>query len=279
MSVFSAFLKKGFKVLTVALGCLWVGGLVSCGTGTKKTSAPSLEKKVKSSPVERRSYDELIMAARQKNGRKLYPLVEDRLVENEKDKITLNALAMYHYQRGRYDLAEFILKLNLGNFPKDVALYNNMALVQFAKGDQGGAFYWLRKGLRLNSRHHILRMHLASLYLEVGNYKMAYELFAGLEREGKLRGSRILSHYAMALIGVGKAEKAKEVYETVMKSVGTPPPGVYLSYSYLLLKHFQYPERALMVLKKISVNQLNSQLQRKYRKLYNEAMKALTKRS
>ena len=277
-TLFAAFLKRGF---TVALGCLWVGGLVSCSTGTKKPSESPIERKMKAPTVERQAstYDELIMAAKQKKDRKLYSLVEDRLVKNEKDKITLNALAMYHYQRGRYDLAEFILRLNLGNFPEDVALYNNMALVQSAKGDQVAAFYWLRKGLRLNSRHPILRMHLASLCVEVRNYKMAYQLFERLEREGKLKGTRVLSHYAMALVESGKAEKAKRVYESMMENSRKAPPGAYLNYSYLLLKHFQYPERALTVLKKISVERLNSQLQKKYRKLYNEAMKALTGRS
>ena len=273
MKTFLTFFGWGLKII---LGCLWLGGLIACGTKEKKTSPSSAQKVTKPAPAEKSPYRELITFAKQKRHQKLYSLAENRLAENEKDKVTLNALAMYHYQRGKYDLAEFVLKLTLKHFPKDVALYNNMALVQSAKGDLGAAFSWLRKGLRLNSRHSILRLHLASLYVEVKNYKMAYKLFAALKSEGKLRGTENLNHYAMVLMGIGQAQRAKAIYEKLMASSTQVPTEAFLNYSYLLLKHFKYPERALAVLKKIPPERINSQLQRKYQELYNKAKRSIT---
>ena len=202
-----AFLKK----IHFLFCFLFIYGLISCSSKEKRpvSLAPSQPKEIKKTVIS--PYKELINSAKEKKHREILSLVENKLAQNENDKVALNALAMYYYQIKKYDLAEYILKNILRKFPKEGAFYNNMALVQSAKGNLEDAFYWLRQGLRVKSRQKsLLKMHLASLYVEVKDYKAAYSIFASLQRSGKLKGNKNWINYADSLMGVGQTAKAKK---------------------------------------------------------------------
>lgn len=193
--------------------------------------------------------DRLTEAVRNQNDDAISQATTEILTSNPKDVRALNALAMVYYKRSRYEAAEYLLNKAMTIDNDRAELYSNMGLIKMAQGEKREAIQAFRKGLSLSSQDPVIGANLGSIYVKEKDYSKA-ELALEIPYRKGSKDIKTLTNYAIALTGTGKANKAEEIYEKLMKD----NPGqrdIMLNYSILLIDHKQKYREGLDILNRL----------------------------
>lgn len=147
---------------------------------------------------------------------KIYQGATRVLAQSPNDIRALNALAMYHYKRGRFDLCRFLLNKAIAANPKGAELYSNLGVVQLAQGEKREALKSFRKALEINSTEPVAASNLGAIYTQEKDYGKAQIVLEIAYNKG-VRDARVLNNYAITLTSQGKYEKAEDLYKTIIK--------------------------------------------------------------
>lgn len=165
-------------------------------------------------------YASLDEGIKEQNDEKIYQSATQVLAQSSNDLKALNALAMYHYKRGRFDLCRYLLNKGISASPKTAELYSNLGVVQLAQGEQREAVQSFRKALEINSRDSVAAANLGAIYTREKDFGKAIIVLEIAYGSG-IRDVRVLNNYAIALTAQKKYEKAEEIYKVLLKENST----------------------------------------------------------
>lgn len=186
--------------------------------------------KVETTPSQYQVLNEAIKA---QSDEKIYQAATQILTQAPNDAKALNALAMYHYKRGRYDLCRYLLSKAIASSPKMAELYSNMGIVQLAKGERRDAIKSFRKALDINNDEAVAAANLGSIYVQEKDYTKAQIVLETAYRRG-VRDARVLNNYAIALTAQRKYDRAEELYKAILKDNSNNKEALY-NYATLLV--------------------------------------------
>ena len=229
-------------------------------SGLSVSDAPAIEGKasapeeVKSAPEPERpkvqvgasQYSNLNAAIKAGNDDGIYRAATDILAQSSNDSRALNALAMYHYKRGRFDLSRYLLSKALSTNVKSSELYSNLGIVQLAQNERREAIKSFRKALEINRDDAVAASNLGSIYVQEKDYNKGALVLETAYRKG-IRDARVLNNYAVALTAQGKFDKAADLYKGILKENNSNREAMY-NYAVLLIDRMAKYEDGLEVI-------------------------------
>lgn len=165
--------------------------------------------------------------------------VSKRLSKDQNDLKALNLLAVFHIQQGKLGMARTILNRALRSHEKEPALHNNLGVIFLTEGKMRPAIATLRRALQLDSDYETGAANLGSVFVEYKDFGRAAELLK--EGYGAVKGDLkrgvgldVANNYALALSGTGNADRAKSIYQDILK-VDSGNVTALMNYSILLI--------------------------------------------
>jgi tetratricopeptide (TPR) repeat protein len=182
---------------------------------------------------------ELGPAYRSKDEKLIVDVCSKRLGKDQNDLKALNTLAVHYFDEGRYGLARIILTRAQKAHPDEPALENNQGVIFLAEDRQGLAIASFRKALSLKSGYPIASANLGSIFVEYRDYAKATELlesgYSSVRSDLKKGvGLNVANNYALALSGSGDGDKAKSIFQDILKADSGNVTAL-LNYSILLI--------------------------------------------
>jgi TolA-binding protein len=182
--------------------------------------------------------------------------VAKRLAKDQNDLKALNLLAVHYIQTGKFGMARTILNRAQKSHANEVALHNNLGVIFLSENKMRPAMAMFRKALQSNSGYSIGAANLGSIFVEYKDFKRAEDLLKeGYSHvKGDLKrgvGLDVANNYALALSGNGNTDKAKSIYQDILK-VDSGNVTALMNYSILLihkLKDMKEGEKQLNRLK------------------------------
>lgn len=186
---------------------------------------------------------------KEQNDEKIYQSSTQILARTPNDMRALNALAMYHYKRGRFDLCRYLLNKAIASSPKTAELYSNLGVVQLAQGEQRDAVKSFRKALEINNNEAVASSNLGAIYTQEKDYSKAAIVLETAYKKG-VRDARVLNNYAITLTAQGKFDKAQDLYKTILKENSNNKEYLY-NYSILLVDNMAKYQEGLEVINRL----------------------------
>lgn len=184
-------------------------------------------------PTTPSQYAALNDAIKAQSDEKIYQAATQILTQSPNDAKALNALAMYHYKRGRFDLSRYLLAKAISGSPKMAELYSNLGVVQLAQNEKRDAVKSFRKALDINSDEAVAAANLGAIYVQEKDYGKAQIVLETAFRRG-VRDPRVLNNYAITLTAQNKYEKAEDLYKAILKDNNNNKDALY-NYATLLV--------------------------------------------
>ncbi|MGE5085386.1 MAG: tetratricopeptide repeat protein [Bacillota bacterium] len=191
-------------------------------------------------------YSNLNAAVKAANDEAIYRAATDILAQASNDPRALNALAMYHYKRGRFDLSRYLLTKALSANPKSPELYSNLGIVQLAQNERREAIKSFRKALEINRDDAVASSNLGAIYVQEKDYNKGVMVLETAYRKG-IRDGRVLNNYAIALTAQGKFDKAADLYKGILKENNGNREAMY-NYAVLLIDRMAKYEDGLEII-------------------------------
>ena len=166
--------------------------------------------------------------------------VSKRLGKDQGDLIALNALAVFYYEQGKYGLARILLARAQKIHQTEPGLHNNQGVIFLAEGKQRPAIAAFRKAMDLKSSYTVGAANLGSIFVEYKDYGRAADMLEGgySAVKGDLRRGgislEVANNYALALMGSGDNDKAKDIFQDILKADNGNPTAL-LNYTILLI--------------------------------------------
>lgn len=186
-------------------------------------------------PATPSQYAELNEAIKAQSDDKIYQAATHILTQSPNDTKALNALAMYHYKRGRFDLCRYLLNKAIAASPKMAELYSNLGIVQLAQGERRDAIKSFRKALDISNDEAVAASNLGAIYVQEKDYGKAQIVLETAYKRG-VRDSRVLNNFAIALTAHRKFDRAEDLYKTILKDNANNKEALY-NYATLLVDH------------------------------------------
>lgn len=200
-------------------------------------------------PAAPAQYAVLNEAIKSQNDEKIYKAATQILAQSGSDAKALNALAMYHYKKSRFELSRYLLSKAIAANPKMAELYSNLGVVQLAQNEKRDAIKSLRKALDINSEEGVAAANLGAIYIQEKDYGKALIVLETAYRRG-VRDQRVLNNYAIALIANHKYDKAKDFYEDLIKENSSNKEFLY-NYAVLLIDNMGKFEEGLEIINRL----------------------------
>ena len=222
--------------------------------GQEEKNDKSAIEEVKSSPEPERpkqpvgssQYSNLNAAIKASSDEGIYKSATDILAQSLNDARALNALAMYHYKRGRFDLSRYLLSKALSTNSKSSELYSNFGIVQLAQNERREAIKSFRKALDLNRDDAVAASNLGAIYVQERDYNKGALVLETAYRKG-VRDARVLNNYAVALTAQGKFDKAADLYKVILKENSSNKEAMF-NYAVLLIDRMAKYEDGLEII-------------------------------
>lgn len=196
------------------------------------------------------AYSALNDAAKMENDEAIYKAATQILVQSANDPRALNALAMYHYKKNRFDLSQYLLQKALsGPQGKMSEIYSNLGIVQLAQKERREAVKSFRQALSINSSDPVAAANLGSIYAAEKDYAKAQMVLETAYNRG-VKDARVLNNYGIALTAVGKYEQAEKVYSEALKDSSSNKE-ILFNYAVLLVDHLQKFPQGIEVLNRL----------------------------
>lgn len=170
------------------------------------------------------------------------------LMQNPSDVKALNAMAMVYYKRGQIGLAKSLL-VKAQKVSPTYEVYSNLGIVNLAMDEKGEAVKNFKKAIELNPNDIVSASNVGSIYVKANDFEKAVVALEIPYRKGS-RDYRLLSNYAVALTGVGKYDKADQIYKEALKENNNSKE-VLFNYSILLIEHLKRNQEGLDHLQKL----------------------------
>jgi tetratricopeptide (TPR) repeat protein len=175
-----------------------------------------------------------------KDGRMMVDAVSKVLSKDQNDLKALNALANFYIQDGKLGMGRILLGRALKVSPDEPALHNNMGVIYLNEGRQRLAIGSFRKSTEVKKGYPIGSANLGSIFVEYKDYEKATALLA--EGYSSVRsdlrrgvGLDVANNYALALSGSGNSEKAKSIFQDILKAESQNTTAL-LNYTILLIQ-------------------------------------------
>jgi Flp pilus assembly protein TadD len=219
-------------------------------------------------PSQRATRNELDDAINSQNDEKIYSQASTLLLQNPQDPKALNALALYHYKKGRFNAAKYFLGKAI-QAKESSELYNNLGVVHLAVNEKKEAILAFRQAMNLNPKGGAAGANLGAILAANRSYSNANVALQAAYDEG-YRDARVLNNYAVALTAVGKGEEAQSLYEKALKEQSANKE-IMLNYAILLIDHLKKNKEGLDVINRLKfVGPTSGQLAR-IKELENKA--------
>ncbi|KYG61348.1 adventurous gliding motility protein T, partial [Bdellovibrio bacteriovorus] len=200
-------------------------------------------------PTTPSQYAALNEAIKSQSDEKIYQAATQILTQSPNDAKALNALAMYHYKRGRYDLCRYLLSKAISSSPKMAELHSNLGIVQLAQGERRDAIKSFRKALDINNDEAVAAANLGAIYVQEKDYGKAQVVLETAYKRG-VRDPRVLNNYAIALSAHRKYDKAADLYAQILKDNGNNKEALY-NYATLLVENMGKYQEGLDVINRL----------------------------
>ncbi|MES2963696.1 MAG: tetratricopeptide repeat protein [Bdellovibrionota bacterium] len=194
-------------------------------------------------------YQALSQALRAGRGRAIVEEAAKILGTNSTDPVALNALALDHLRQGRTGAARLLLVRALEKNPTNPSLLNNMAVIDLQENEQGAAIAGFKKALKEDDSHPQASANLGSIYVRGGDFARAVSLLESPYRSGKLNAAAI-NAYAVALRANGDLDRAKRIYEDLIKR-DARDVAAHLNLAVLLIDFMNKPKDGLALVYKV----------------------------
>ena len=204
--------------------------LVSCSTPEKEKSSVVKEKKVNDS-IQKKKKQVVVKKKEKKvsrfekykkitelvnNGREAEVLRESsRLLEkNKNDVYVLNALSIYYYRQGKFDMSKTFLQRAFSVSEGKSVLYNNLAIILNAEEKKEESNSSFKKVLNKTGKNNLSLENAAFFYLENRDFERSYKIY---EQRVRAKGMTLplASNYAFSLWQAGKKEKARKIFKKI----------------------------------------------------------------
>ena len=195
------------------------------------------------------AYSALNDAVKADSDEAIYKAATQILVQSPNDPRALNALAMYHYKKNRFDLSQYLLQKALSGQGKTSEIYSNLGIVQLAQGERREAVKSFRQALNINSTDPVAAANLGSIYTAEKDYAKAQMVLETAYRRG-VRDVRVLNNYGIALTAGGKYEQAEKIYSEALKDSSGNKEALF-NYAVLLVDHMQKFPQGIEVLNRL----------------------------
>ncbi|HRO68456.1 MAG TPA: tetratricopeptide repeat protein [Pseudobdellovibrionaceae bacterium] len=238
------------------------------------TSAP--EKQSASKPAassERDPVADLTAAVRGQNEERMKLAADEVLKQSPDHPLALNTLALYHYRKGRFELAGYLLGKAIQKDSQQASLHSNLGLVQLARGEKTAAIRSFRKALDLNGQDGTAAANLGTLYVMNKDYSKAVYALETAYRQG-VRDAKTLNNYGIALAATGKGTQARDMYEAALKDSSNNRE-VLLNYAVLLVDHLGKNEEGLETINRLKFLGVPSESRERVSLLENKAKAGL----
>lgn len=201
--------------------------------------------------------------------------ISKRLSKDQNDLKALNLAGVFYFQAGKYGLARIFFNRALKVKADEPALHNNLGIIFLAENKMRQAILTLGKAVQIDKSYQIGAANLGSIFVEYKDFGRAVDLLKeGYSAvKGDLKrgvGLEVANNYALALAGTGEHDRAKSIYQDMIK-VDSGNVTALLNYTILLIhkiKDKKEGEKQLNRLKFLAEDE-------KTRKLTDELDKAL----
>lgn len=194
-------------------------------------------------------YSALNEAIKVQSDERIYQAATQILTQSPNDPRALNALAMYHYKRSRFQLSRYLLVKAIASNGKMAELHSNLGIVHLAQGEQKEALTSFRKAMSINNSEPVAASNLGAIYVAQRDYSKAQVVLETAYRKG-VRDIRVLNNYAIALTAHGKYDRAEDLYKTVLKENASSKEALY-NYAILLVDHMGKFKEGLEVISRL----------------------------
>jgi len=142
--------------------------------------------------------------------------------------------------QGKMGMGKIILSRMEKAHPQEPGIQNNFGVIALSQGNQRLAIAYFRKALGMNHGYAYSSANLGSIYVEYRDYAKAVDLLAEGYNvvRGDLRkgvGLDVANDYALALSGSGDMDKAKSVFQEILKSENQNTTAL-MNYAILLIQ-------------------------------------------
>ncbi len=182
----------------------------------QKNSSGFFEGLKSKSSVNSAQYGSLNEAIAIQNDEAIYTASTKILMVSQGDVKALNALAMFHFKKGRPDLSRYLLLKAISLSPKSAELHSNLGIVQLSKLEKRDAVMSFRKALEIEPEEPIAATNLGSIYVLEKDFAKAQTVLEMAYKKG-VHDPRFLNNYAITMSALGKFEKAEELYKAAIK--------------------------------------------------------------
>jgi len=184
--------------------------------------------------------DHLGNALKAKDEHMMIDTVVKILGKDSNDLKALSALAAFYMDQGKMGMGKIILSRMEKAHPQEPGIQNNFGVIALSQGNQRLAIAYFRKALGMNHGYAYSSANLGSIYVEYRDYAKAVDLLAEGYNvvRGDLRkgvGLDVANDYALALSGSGDMDKAKSVFQEILKSENQNTTAL-MNYAILLIQ-------------------------------------------
>lgn len=191
-------------------------------------------------------YSALQQAIKSGSDEKIFSAATELLTKKSDDVVALNALAMYHFKKGRLDLSKYLVNKAIGINPKMSALYSNLGVIQLAMNEHREAIQSFKKSLQLNSGEVTAAANLGAIYVREKDFRKAAVALEMAYKKG-LKDAKFLNNYGIVQTAQGNFPEAKKAYDQSLK-LSPDNKDAMLNLSILLIDHMKKYEEGLQVL-------------------------------
>ena len=213
------------------------------------TSSRNIEAPRPIAPPSANQSSALNEAVKSQNDERIYHASTQILATSPNDVKALNALAMYHFKKGRPELARYLLNKGISANSRVSALYSNLGIVQLSQGENREAVKSFRKALDIDSGDAIAAANVGSIYIAEKDYNKAAVALETAYRKG-VRDPKLLNNYGIALTSQGKYDKAREVYDQALKENSNNKEALF-NLAVLLVDHMEKYSDAMEVINRL----------------------------
>jgi tetratricopeptide (TPR) repeat protein len=207
--------------------------------------------------IEDKEYESLESAVRAGFHNEVLDKVGKILASRPGDARALNALAVHHYKRKEYGLAEIILERALEKNQEDPALHHNLGVIHLTRDENRLARVQFRRAIGINDLYVPSLSYLGAEALSFRDFnraltplKVSYNGVKSNLRLGKEEAVGVGSNFALALIGLGEEDKGSKIFAEIMDTE-TKNTSVMLNYAILQVEVLKVKEKPIELLSRI----------------------------
>lgn len=218
----------------------------------KEKSAEEAAPVIKASP---KALSELSKAFQSKNQKELFNVAGQILSQNPYDAQALNALALYHIQKGEWGAARLLLERALEK-NKDIAgIYNNLGVIDLREESLESAYLNFKTAYSKDARNSNVLNNLGSIYIKYLDYDKAGRLIE--DAYSFMPDSlSVTNNYAILKRSQGQYDEAARLYKKVLdkdpRNVST-----VLNYAILLIEYMKKYDEGERLLNKLEFLESN----------------------